>query len=126
MASKRLHREYQDILRNPVYLWETYPSEMNIYQWSAILTGHPDSPYAGKTFCAEIIFSENYPFHPPHFKFITRINHPNVSPTGIICIDILKQGAWSPAYTVSALLLSIGSLIFEKPLIRLGPRLTGQ
>lgn len=129
MASKRLHKEYQEILRNPVYLWETYPKECDIFHWFAILTGHPDSRYAGQTFSAELVFPPDYPFNPPRFQFNTHIRHRNVSTEGLLCIDILKKsagGAWSPAFTVSKILLSIGSLIFdeitERPLVRSAPR----
>jgi len=117
MATKRLQRDFEEITKNPVDFWEVYPNENNIYDWHVILTGHPESPYAGKKFSAELIFTDKYPFEAPHFKFKTYIKHRNVSPSGTVCLDILKRSDWSPAYTISTLLLSIGSLIFEKPLI---------
>jgi ubiquitin-protein ligase len=126
MSLTRLTRDYQDILQNPIYLWETYPNESDIYTWTAILSGHPESPYAGKSFSAKILFTEKYPFEPPQVKFTSHLEHPNVSPLGIVCADILKGPAWSPAYTVSTLLLSIGSLIFETPLVRSAPESIGQ
>ena len=117
MATKRLQREFEEITRHPVDFWEVYPNENDIYYWNAVLTGHPDSSYAGKKFCAELIFTDKYPYEAPQFRFKTKITHRNVGPSGTLCLDILKKNAWSPAYTISTLLLSIGSLIFEKPLI---------
>jgi len=128
-AAKRLHREYEEILRNPLDYWDAYPTETDMFHWIAILTGHPDSPYAGKTFAAELTFTEDYPFKPPIFQFKTSIRHRNVSGTGMICIDILKRGnggAWSPALTVSKILLSISSLIFEPPSVPVSQRLVTQ
>lgn len=53
-----------------------------------------------------------YPFAPPKLRFKTRIYHCNVSPAGEICLDVLKDN-WSPALTISKVLLSVVSLLTD-------------
>jgi len=74
--------------------------------------GPPDSPYEGGVFFLDIQFPQDYPFKPPKVRFTTKIYHCNVNDQGGICLDILK-GEWSPALTVSKVLLSICSLLTD-------------
>ena len=74
--------------------------------------GPDDSPFSGGVFFLNIHFPTDYPFKPPKFQFITKIYHPNINSNGSICLDILKD-QWSPALTVSKVLLSISYLLTD-------------
>ena len=74
--------------------------------------GPDDSPYSGGVFFLNIRFPPDYPFKPPKVSFTTKIYHPNINSNGSICLDILKD-QWSPALTISKVLLSISSLLTD-------------
>lgn len=113
-AKKRLKKELQDMSKDPPPNCSAGPiKERNdIMSWQATIMGPPDSPYEGGVFFLEITFPSDYPFKPPKVKFLTKIYHPNINKNGGICLDILKD-QWSPALTISKVLLSICSLLTD-------------
>lgn len=84
----------------------------DLFHWQATIMGPPDSPYQGGVFFLTIHFPTDYPFKPPKLAFTTRIYHPNINSNGSICLDILRS-QWSPALTISKVLLSICSLLTD-------------
>ena len=88
------------------------PKGDDIFQWVATIMGPEDSPYAGGIFFLDIEFPQEYPFKSPKVTFRTRIYHCNINSNGSICLDILKD-KWSPALTISKVLLSICSLMTD-------------
>jgi ubiquitin-conjugating enzyme E2 D len=82
----------------------------DMFRWQATLLGPTESPYENGVFFLEINFPAEYPYKPPRIHFTTKIYHPNINSNGGICLDILKD-QWSPALTISKVLLSICSLL---------------
>merc|ERR1712204_25356 len=82
------------------------------FHWQATIMGPPESPYQGGVFFLTIHFPTDYPFKPPKVAFTTRIYHPNINSNGSICLDILRS-QWSPALTISKVLLSVCSLLCD-------------
>ena len=72
--------------------------------------GPNDSPYQGGVFFLDIEFMDNHPFSPPRVSFITKIYHPNVHSSGVICLDILRN-QWSPSLSIKMILLLIQNLM---------------
>ncbi|KAK7829423.1 hypothetical protein U0070_007197 [Myodes glareolus] len=77
-----------------------------------VVSFQPDSAYQGGVFFLTVHFPTDYPFKPPKIAFTTKIYHPNINSNGSICLDILRS-QWSPALTVSKVLLSICSLLCD-------------
>ena len=113
MALKRIQKELIDLGKDPPANCSAGPiDEKDQYHWQATIMGPDDSPFAGGVFFLNIHFPTDYPFKPPKVTFTTRIYHPNINSNGSICLDILKD-QWSPALTISKVLLSISSLLTD-------------
>ena len=113
MSAKRITVELAEIIKDPPASCSAGPvDEVDIYKWEATIMGPEGTPYMGGVFKLSIDFPTNYPFKPPKVRFLTKIYHPNINSSGGICLDILKDN-WSPALTVSKVLLSICSLLDE-------------
>jgi len=112
MAMKRIQKELQDLAKDPPSSCSAGPENDDLFHWQATIMGPPDSPYQGGVFFLQIFFPTDYPFRPPKVNFTTRIYHPNINSNGSICLDILKD-QWSPALTISKVLLSICSLLTD-------------
>ncbi|KAJ1061850.1 hypothetical protein K5549_002885 [Capra hircus] len=90
MVLKQINKELSNLACDP-------PAQCS----AAIIMGPNDSPYQG-----------DCPFKPPKIAFTTRIYHPNINSNDSICLDILRS-QWSPALTISKVLLSICSLLWD-------------
>lgn len=111
MLQRRLKKEYSDIMNNPIENCSAGFTN-DITKWEATIFGPSDTPYQGGVFKLNLEFSQDYPFKPPTVYFTTPIYHCNINERGGICLDLLKKN-WSPALSVSKLLLSICSLLAE-------------
>ncbi|XP_031973078.1 ubiquitin-conjugating enzyme E2 D1 isoform X6 [Corvus moneduloides] len=104
--------ELSDLQRDPPAHCSAGPVGDDLFHWQATIMGPPDSAYQGGVFFLTVHFPTDYPFKPPKIAFTTKIYHPNINSNGSICLDILRS-QWSPALTVSKVLLSICSLLCD-------------
>ena len=111
MSIIRIQNEYKNILNENEYGFTVGIVDDNILHWKATIIGPTKTPYENGVFKLDIYFPSDYPYKPPKINFITKIYHPNISSSsGSICIDILKD-KWSPALTISKILISICSML---------------
>ena len=109
---QRLNKELADINNNPPTNCSAGVIDDDIFHWQATIIGPEGTPYHNGVFELRIDFPQDYPFKPPNVVFTTKIFHCNINSNGNICLDILKD-QWSPALTISKVLLSICSLMDE-------------
>jgi len=97
----------------------------SVFEWEVMLmlSDEQDSLYGGGIFKARLKFPPQYPHQPPKLKFETPIFHPNVYPSGEVCISILHppeddqygyesaSERWSPVQTPETILLSVISML---------------
>ena len=113
MALRRIQKELADMTSDPPCGCSCGPeNDKDMFKWTGVIMGPEDSPFAGGIFHVSVHFPVDYPFKPPKVSFTTQIYHPNVNSDGLICLDILKT-QWSPALTISKVLLSILSLLTD-------------
>ena len=112
MSLKRIKRELKDLEQDPPTNCSAGPMSDDLYHWQATIMGPSETPYEGGIFFLNIHFPADYPFKPPKINFKTKIYHCNISSSGSICLDILKD-KWSPALTINKVLLSICSLFSD-------------
>jgi ubiquitin-conjugating enzyme E2 D/E len=112
MAIKRLQKELLDMEKDAPSNCSAGLMNDDLFSWKATLIGPSGTPYEGGVFYLKIFFPSDYPFKPPKITFETKIYHPNINSVGAICLDILKDN-WSPALTISKVLLSICSLLTD-------------
>lgn len=111
-SARRIQKELAEITLDPPPNCSAGPKGDNLYEWVSTILGPPGSVYEGGVFFLDIHFTPEYPFKPPKVLFRTRIYHCNINSQGVICLDILKDN-WSPALTISKILLSICSLLTD-------------
>ena len=113
MNNIRISKELDDLEKDPPFNCSGGLIDKNdLYLWNATIIGPENSPYSNGIFKLKIYFPEEYPFKAPKIIFTTKIYHPNINSNGNICLDIL-QNQWSPALTISKVLLSICSLLTD-------------
>jgi len=109
-ARKRLLHDFYRMQSEPPSGIFAAPADTNIMHWDGIIFGPTDSPWEGGIFRITLTFTEKYPIKAPNIRFLTKMFHPNISPSGEIWLTMLKSD-WNPCYDVMAILISIQSIL---------------
>jgi len=116
--NKRLKREYEQFLENPIPNCGAEPLESNIGIWHVNIQV-PELD--GAVFHFVVTYPENYPDVAPKIVNCSYIKHENVF-DDYICLDILSMSeetkntpfrGWTTAYTISSLLVQLQAFLFE-------------
>jgi len=118
-TGRAIRAQLQDLLDDPPQGVNAGPDDdEDMFTWTGVLTGPQGTVYEGGLFFLSIRFPETYPMDPPLVKFTTPIYHPNITEYGDICLSILFKNCswdngWSPAMSISTVLLSLMVLLAE-------------
>eukprot|EP00811_Abedinium_folium_P005921 NODE_15449_length_1049_cov_7.947939.p1 GENE.NODE_15449_length_1049_cov_7.947939~~NODE_15449_length_1049_cov_7.947939.p1 ORF type:complete len:172 (-),score=36.47 NODE_15449_length_1049_cov_7.947939:516-1031(-) len=110
-GQRRLLREFKKVTGNTLAITAAAPVGDDLFHWSAVIIGAPDTCWDGGVWRFDLRFPPDYPVSPPTARFVTEIFHPNVYPDGRICLSIFHSSAWSPQYDVHAILLAVQCLL---------------
>ncbi|ELP89065.1 SUMO-conjugating enzyme UBC9, putative [Entamoeba invadens IP1] len=84
----------------------------NLLQWDCGIPGKKGTEWEGGIYPLTMDFSEEYPTRPPKCRFPKGFYHPNVYPSGTVCLSILNEEQdWRPAISVKQILLGIQELL---------------
>ena len=84
----------------------------DIMHWDCVIPGKKETIWEGGMFKMSMEFTEEYPSKPPKCKFTPPLFHPNVYPSGTICLSILNEDkGWKPSITIKQLLIGIQDLL---------------
>ena len=123
---KRLLKDVKYIIKNPLTDQGIYyiHDEADMLKGYAMIVGPNETPYFGGFYFFQFDFPTNYPFSPPKVTYMTngeniRFN-PNLYTNGKVCVSILNtwEGEkWSACQTINSVLLTLCSLLNDKPLL---------
>lgn len=129
ISKETVHRLLSDvkyIYNNPLTdngIYYTH-DDADIMKGYALIVGPEETPYFGGFYFFEFDFPTDYPFSPPKVKYmtnngVTRFN-PNLYKCGKVCVSILNTWSgdkWSACQTLNSVLLTLCSLLNDKPLL---------
>jgi ubiquitin-conjugating enzyme E2 I len=113
----RLQEERKAWRRDPVFGFWARPTRgpngvLDLKMWECGIPGKEGTMWEGGLMKLTMIFPEEYPAKPPKCKFTPPLYHPNIYPSGTVCLSILnEEEAWKPALTVRQILLGIQDLL---------------
>ncbi|RCK66299.1 SUMO-conjugating enzyme UBC9 [Candida viswanathii] len=117
LSLTRLQEERKQWRKNHPYGFYAKPKKapdgsLNLRSWEAGIPGKEGTIWAGALYPVTIEFPEEYPSKPPKVQFPKDFYHPNVYPSGTVCLSILNEDSdWRPVITLKQILLGVQDLL---------------
>lgn len=121
---RRIRKDLREAFSDPVPGIFIAPDDDCVTTVHALIVGPQDTPYEGGFFYFLVDFDDDYPLRSPRVRLQTtgggtvRFN-PNLYANGKVCLSILGTWhgpGWLPVHTLTSVLLSVQSLMNERPL----------
>ena len=89
---------------------------LDMTKWRCEIPGPKDSVWYKGYYRLYMEFPNDYPLKPPKCFFKPVLPHPNVYPSGTVCLSILNEEEdWKPSITIKNILLGIQKLLKDDP-----------
>eukprot|EP00189_Rhodosorus_marinus_P009110 CAMPEP_0184754760 /NCGR_PEP_ID=MMETSP0315-20130426/44791_1 /TAXON_ID=101924 /ORGANISM="Rhodosorus marinus, Strain UTEX LB 2760" /LENGTH=158 /DNA_ID=CAMNT_0027234195 /DNA_START=226 /DNA_END=702 /DNA_ORIENTATION=+ len=116
IAVGRLQQERKDWRQDHPHGFFAKPTvangQSNVMRWECGIPGKANTIFEGGLYRLVIEFLDEYPSRPPRCRFTPPLFHPNVYPSGTVCLSILDaEKGWRPSITVKQILLGIQDLL---------------
>lgn len=124
-ALQRIQHDLKGIHAEALHGIVLMPDDAIVGRLHALVTGPEGTPYENGFFYFVVQCPPDYPNNPPKVQLMTtgggvvRFN-PNLYATGKVCLSILGTWtgpSWSPALSLTSVMLSIQSLMGEQPFL---------
>ena len=97
IAIGRLTEERKNWRKDRPYGFVAKPSKnpdesLNLLKWETGIPGKDGTDWEGGVFNMTMDFPDEYPSKPPKCKFVPPLFHPNIYPSGTVCLSILDEG----------------------------------
>ncbi|MCP9266404.1 SUMO-conjugating enzyme [Dirofilaria immitis] len=125
IAAGRLAEERKAWRKNHPFGFIAKPSSnpdgtRNLFNWECAIPGKKGTIWEGDDSGTDFTtslqirmqFKDDYPSTPPKCKFDPPLFHPNVYPSGTVCLSLLDENKdWKPSVSVRQLLIGIQDLL---------------
>eukprot|EP00915_Cephaloidophora_sp_WS-2016_P003332 GHVH01004466.1.p1 GENE.GHVH01004466.1~~GHVH01004466.1.p1 ORF type:complete len:165 (+),score=26.39 GHVH01004466.1:198-692(+) len=125
LAKALLQKEYKRIRTTDSNFFIDLVDD-SLFKWLVSFPGPEGSLYEGGYFSSELEFPLDFPNQPPTMKINQDVFHPNVYPSGSVCISILHSPGvdefneqesadlrWRPILGVESILISVISMLSD-------------
>eukprot|EP00744_Colponema_vietnamica_P015694 GILI01022007.1.p1 GENE.GILI01022007.1~~GILI01022007.1.p1 ORF type:complete len:158 (-),score=59.03 GILI01022007.1:116-589(-) len=117
IARNRLAEERKALRKDKPYGFFARPEanadgSFNLMKWKCGIPGKAGTIWEGGVYKLDMEFTDDYPSKPPKCRFTPVLFHPNVYPSGTVCLSILNEDEdWKPSITIKQILLGIQDLL---------------
>ena len=112
-ATKRLKRDLNLILTEPIPNIHVSPNEDDILDWHFVILGLVNTPYENGMYHGRLVFPPTFPFGPPKILFLTPNGRFKVNERLYFSLSDFHPEEWKPAYSVTAVLRGVYDFMHE-------------
>ncbi|XP_041449444.1 SUMO-conjugating enzyme UBC9-B-like [Drosophila obscura] len=91
---------------------------LTLFRWECEIPGKKGTDWEGGVYKLIMHFTDDFPCYPPICKFEPALFHPNIFPSGTVCLSLLNadQG-WRQDTSIKQILLAIQQLLDEPNIV---------